>query len=119
MNTIKTTITLLGREYPVVFNMDTLLNFEDIMNRSFFDCRLTTMRERIAMVMAAVFTADEDTTLTVDELKDGGIDNVRQINEAFAKVMELSKPFFHIPDTLTDDAPEKPADQGDDEEPKN
>ena len=117
----KNVITIQGKAYPVIFNFDTLMSFEEIVGKSYFESGLKTMKERMAIVYAAVITADEDTKLTVEEMKgQGDLEAINQIIVAFNTVMELAKVFFKIP-TVVKDAEEeedKPDEKGDDN-PKN
>ena len=69
---MKKEITIAGVQYPVTFDFQTLLNFESITNSSFFDTNFTKTVDRMALIMAAVLTADEDTKLTLDLLKGKG-----------------------------------------------
>ena len=102
-------ITINGKTYPIVFTMDTMMNFEEIADKSFFDTDLKRMKDRMAIIMAAVITANEKTTLTVDDLRGSGdFEAVQQIIAAFNTVMEASTEFFKIPAVEPKD--KKPAD---------
>ena len=112
---IKKEITINGKTYPVAFSMDTMLNFEEIADKSFFDTELKLMKDRMAIIMAAAITADAKTKLTVEELHGNGeLEAVQQIIAAFNIVMKASKEFFKIPDVEPKD--EKPAEEQTDEE---
>lgn len=105
-------ITINGNVYPIQFTMDTMLNFEEIADKSFFDTDLKRMKDRMALIMAAVITANEKTTLTVEDLRGSGdLEAVQQIIAAFNTVMEASTEFFKIPAVEPKD--EKPADDDD------
>ena len=51
--------------------MKTMLNYEEISGKSFFGEDFAHLKERIALIMSAALTADENTTLTVEELMNG------------------------------------------------
>ena len=109
-------ITINGKQYPVVFTMDTLMYFEDILNKSYFDSDLRTIKDRMGIIYAAALSADEDTKLTVEEMKgQGDLDAVNQIIVAYNTVMELASEFFKIPKVAADaEAEEQPeAEEGD------
>ena len=108
-------ITINGKTYPVVFTMDTMMNFEEIADKSFFETDLKRLKDRLAIIMAAVITADDKTTLTVEELRgNGDLEAVQQIIAAFNIVMEASTEFFKIPAVEPND--EKPAEEQTDED---
>ena len=119
---MKQEITIAGVQYPVTFDFQTLLNFEQITNSSFFETTFNKTVDRMALIMAAVLTADEDTKLTVDLLKGkGDWDAVKDIIAAYGVVMDLASAFFKVPEVVKQ-AEEKEAEgQKDDtgEQPKN
>ena len=92
-------ITINGKQYPVTFDMQTMMNFEEITNRSFFESKFATLTERVALIAAAVFSADPKSDLTIEAIfgkKD--LDAVQQIVAAFTVVSELMVGFFNIPE---------------------
>lgn len=93
----QTEITINGKNYPIVFNLMTMSNFEDIVDKGFFEVNLNTTHNRMALVMAAVLAADKDTTLTVEELRGNDDWNAYlQITEAYTTLMKLADTFFPI-----------------------
>ena len=112
------TITIAGKEYPVIFTMETLLQFEDLTDGNFFEAKFKKTSERIDLIMAAVKSADPKTTLTVDTLKAGNnYDALYDINKAFAVVSDLSLEFFRIPKVVAESEKSEAGDQPDDEAP--
>ena len=108
-------ITINGKTYPIVFTMDTMINFEEIADKSFFETDLKRLKDRLAIIMAAVITADDKTKITVEELRgNGDLEAVQQIIAAFNIVMEASTEFFKIPAVEPKD--EKPKDEQTDED---
>ena len=119
---MKQEITIAGVQYPVTFEFQTLLNFESITNSSFFETTFNKTVDRMALIMAAVLTADEDTKLTVDLLKGkGDWDAVKDIIAAYGIVMDLASAFFHVPEVVKQAEEKEAEDQKDDtgEQPKN
>ena len=119
---MKQEITIAGVQYPVTFDFQTLLNFEQITNSSFFETTFNKTVDRMALIMAAVLTADEDTTLTVDLLKGkGDWDAVKDIIAAYGVVMDLASAFFHVPEVVKQAEEQETEEQKDDtgEQPKN
>ena len=118
----KKEITIAGKQYPVEFSMQTMMNFERITEgKSFFKSNFDTIEDRIAIIASAVFTADKDSDITVDAIvgnKDWAA--VQQIIAAFNVVAEVMEPFFKIPEIDKQNNPEPPAEgtEGDDK-PKN
>lgn len=117
----KTEITIAGVQYPVKFEFQTLLNFEQITNRSFFETNFSKLVDRMALVMSAVLTADEDTSLTIDLMKGNGDYNaVKEIIAAYNVVMELAGEYFKVPEVVKESEAKETEGQGDnDEQPKN
>ena len=97
----KKNITINGKEYPVVFTMDTLMNFETIVGKSFFETDFKTLKDRMALVCAAVITANENTDLTIDALKgNNDLKAIQQIIEAYNIVTVVMGEFFQVPDVV-------------------
>lgn len=109
-------ITINGTNYPVIFTLLTLSNFEEITNKGFFETNLNTTNNRMAIIVAAVLAADKDTKLTIEELrgKDSWEDYV-QISKAYAVIMKLANDFFPIPEVEKgkDQKPEEQEEEGD------
>ena len=103
-------ITINGKEYPVVFTLLTMSNFEEITDKGLFEANLNKINNRMAFVMAAVLLADKDTKLTIEEMRGKeSFDDYKQIVEAYNVVMTLANDFFHIPEVEKND--EKPAEE--------
>ena len=114
-------ITIAGKQYPVVFTMDTLINFERIVSKSFFETDLKTISDRMALVIAAVITANDKTTLTIEAMKgNNDLKAVQQIIEAYNVVVSLMGEFFEVPEVVkqAEAAEQQTANEGD-EKPKN
>ena len=96
-------ITLQGKTYPIDFTMKTIMKFEEIVDKSFFgtpekpeDFHKTT--DRMALIYAAVETADEKHDLTIEKMAgDMGLQAVKDIIAAFGIVMNLANEFFELP----------------------
>ena len=93
-------ITINGKQYPVVFDLQTMMNFEEITNgTSFFGAPLDTLKHRVAIIAAAAISADDKTDLTVEAiLGDKDYKAMQQIIEAYNVVMTLAGEFFPIPE---------------------
>ena len=110
-------ITIQGKQYPAVFDMQTMMNFEEIANKSFFDSKFNTINDRVALIVAAAYAADKDSDITVETVignKDW--DAVKQIISAFAIISELMGQFFNIPEIEKKDNLEQTEGEG---KPKN
>lgn len=113
-------ITINGQQYPVVFTMDTLMNFERIVSKSFFETDFKTITDRMALIIAAIITANEKTTLTVEAIKgDNDLKAVQQIIAAYAVVAELMGEFFEVPEVVKKAEAEEHQPTEGDEKPKN
>ena len=92
-------ITINGKKYAIVFNMKTMVNFEEITGKSFFEENFTKIKDRIALVFAAVLSANHETTLTEDEkIEAKDFKALQDIIAAYSDVMNLTGVFFMVPD---------------------
>ena len=93
------TITLHGKQYPVCFDLQTIMNFEEITGHSIIGDNLSTMKSRIAIIMSAVLSANPDTDLTIETVV-GGKDwqTAKDIIAAYVIIDALAADFFKIPD---------------------
>ena len=115
-------ITINGKQYPVVFDLQTMMNFEEITNgTSFFGAPLDTLKNRVAIIAAAAaFSADDKTDLTVEAiLGDKDYKAMQQIIAAYNIVMTLAGEFFPIPEIEKKNNTEPPAEEQADDKPKN
>ena len=114
-------ITINGQQYLVVFTMDTLMNFERIVSKSFFETDFKTLTDRMALIIAAVITANEKTTLTVEAMKgNNDLKAVQQIIAAYNIVAALMGEFFDVPEVVKQaEAEEQQPTNESDEKPKN
>ena len=93
-----TQITINGQNYPIVFNIQTILNFEDISDKSFFGEDFKKLKDRIAIVISAVLAVDKNIEITIEEMIQA--DNftvVQDVFTAYTAVMELANEFFKVP----------------------
>lgn len=96
----KKEITLNGKPVAVSFTIATLLTYEDLTDRNFFSEQFEKLKERIALIYAAIYTADRNTTVTVDDILN--TDNWQEISEAFTTVMQMAGDFFKLPKVVED-----------------
>lgn len=113
-------VTINGVHYPVVFTLDTLFGVEDIIGGSFFDANFGTLKNRMALVLAAIYSADDKADITVDQLKEmNPMQMIQDITGAFVTVSDLMTEFFRIPATEQQNEPEPAKETEGDEKPKN
>lgn len=92
-------ITINGKTYPVVFNMKTILGYEQISGKSFFGEDFSKMSERLALVTAAVVSAGGKEELSIDELIYADkLELVQEILTAYTVVIGMVNEFFKKPD---------------------
>ena len=118
---IKKEITIAGVQYPVQFDLDTIMLFEEIVEHSFFADEFKTLKSQMAITVAAALSADKDTKLTVDAIlgaKD--VQAYKEAVEAYTVVMELAGEFFKVP-VVEQQQSEEPATEDElaEEKPKN
>ena len=92
------TVTIDGKEYPVRFNMSTLIAFEQTADKSFFGENFDKLYSRVILVWAAMFAADEN--ITTDILLKSN--DWQGITQAFNTIMEMAAEFFKVPKIITD-----------------
>ena len=110
-------IDINGVVYPVVFTMQTMTNFEEIINKGFFEANWKKTSERMALIMAAALAADENTKLNVETLRGkDSFDDYKQIVTAFNVVMTMANKFFKIPAVEQDKNPKSEDDEQDHED---
>ena len=115
----KKEITLNGKPVAVSFTIATLLTYEELTDSNFFGEQFEKLKERIALIYAAIYTADRETTVTVDDILN--TDNWQEIAEAFTTVMQMAGDFFKLPKVIAD-AEEREAVElhdGEEDTPKN
>lgn len=114
-------ITIKGKQYPVVFDMQTMMNFEEISNKSFFQANHQTINNQVALIAAAVISADKNTTLSVEDIiGKKSLDDVQEILAASSIINKLANKFFNIPEIekKNNPEPEQTEEEGEDK-PKN
>lgn len=114
-------ITIGGQQYPVAFTLKTIDGFERITSTPFSTANLDLIHNRMALILAAALTADENTKLTAETIiGDGDLKALKQITAATTTIMELAKEFFEVGALDVTDAPDTTEDNTEgDESPKN
>lgn len=62
------TITILGRQVNIAYNMAVQILFEDIVGKSISDADLTLTRNSLALYYACISINNKDTDITIDDL---------------------------------------------------
>ena len=92
-------ITINGKTYPVVFNMKTILGYEQISGKSFFGEDFSKMRERLALIVAAVISADSKADISIDDMMNADkLELVQEVLTAYTVVIGMVNEFFKMPD---------------------
>lgn len=114
-------ITINGKKYPVVFNLQTIIYYEKDAKKTFFGEDFKQTEDRIYLIAAAAKSADAKTSLTTDEIKGAqDLKAVREIMAAYDVVMAMAGVFFEIPEVDKKNNPEPPQEEQEGEEkPKN
>lgn len=117
-------ITIHGKQYPVAFDLQTLLNYEENSGHSFFniDFEHISLNDRINIIHAAVKSADMNTDLTIEDIKgEKSFDDMSAILAASNTVVILSTDFFPVPEIekQNNPEPEQPEQTEGDEKQKN
>jgi hypothetical protein len=110
-------ITINGKTYSVVFDLQTMINYENITGRSFFDKNFHLMHNRIALLIAAIISANKDADIDSGELiKKANYEIFKEIILAFNVVMDMAGKFFEIPsiEPKEEKSESEPKDSGED-----
>ena len=92
-------ITINGKKYPVVFNMKTILGYEQISGKSFFGEDFSKMSERLALITAAVVSAGGKEELSIDDMINADkLELVQEIIAAYNVVIGMVNEFFKKPE---------------------
>ena len=97
---LKKEIILNGKPVAVSFTLTTLLTYEELTDSNFFGEQFDKLKERIALIYAAIYTADRETTITVDDIL--STDNWQEIADALTTVMQMAGDFFKLPKVIAD-----------------
>ena len=104
-------ITINGKTYPVVFNMKTILGYEQISGKSFFGEDFAKMSERLALIVAAVISADSKADISIDDMMNADkLELVQEVLTAYTVVIGMVNEFFKKPDV--EPKPEEEGNQG-------
>ena len=96
---IRKEITLNGKTYPACFYMKTILGYEEITGNSFFTNDFSQLRDRIALIVAAILSADGKEEPSIDDLMNADtIELVKEILVAYNIVSAMAIEFFAVPD---------------------
>lgn len=91
-------ITIDGHEYPVEFNLSTLIVFEQTVEHSFFEEDWRNLYCRAILIWAAMFSAD-DSVKTDIVLR---CSDWQGVNNAFSVIVKMADEFFNIPKIVED-----------------
>ena len=117
-------ITIQGKQYPVQFDLQTIMNWEEMNDgQSIFSDKFTSMKSRVALIMSAALSADPDTKLTVETiLGNKDWEAAKEIIAAYNVVDSLASVFFKLTPGEKKEAEAEAAQQADtpeEERPKN
>ena len=62
------TITILGRQVNIAYNIAAQILFEDIVGKSISEADLTLTRNSLALYYACISVNNKDTDITIDDL---------------------------------------------------
>ena len=110
-------ITINGKKYPVVFNLQTIIYYEKDAKKTFFGEDFKQTEDRIYLIAAAAKSADVNTTLTINKIKGAqDLKAVREIMASYDVVMAMAGVFFEIPAVEKQNNPEQQQEDQDGEE---
>lgn len=114
-----TTITILGEELSIKFNMAVEIGYEQIAERPFDLGDLVSQKNSLALYMAAILESNPDTKITVERLmREATGPEIEALSKA---VIYAMTEWLHMPEVLKQMANNetKPEDEEKDETEKN
>ena len=102
---MKKTITILGHEVVISFNMAVEISFEEIAGKPFGEFDLKASKDVLALAYAGIIANNPDVEITANDLmyKASGAELAAVINTITESFMEWN----NIPQTLKDEEDEK------------
>ena len=102
---MKKTLTILGHEVVITFNMAVQISFEEITGKPFSDINTDSSKDNFALAYAAIIANNPDTKITADNL-------MRDISGAELKdllqaISDAAVEWNEMPATLADDEDKK------------
>lgn len=110
-------ITINGKPVSIIFNMSTVLAFEEKTGKSFFAEDFSRFKERLLIIHAAIQAADNKPSVSFDDLM--SISDWDEMSSAYTAVMNQAKEFFHIPLLVSESEKKESDGQTEEEQPKN
>lgn len=88
-------IEILGKNVEVAFNGLAMTEIEAITGKSFFEEKFDTQKARAALIYACIFGADEDTSISMNDI----LKNAKwgEFAAAFNECQKMSLEFFELP----------------------
>lgn len=101
MTKITKEITIGGKKYPVVFTLQTIINFEEVANKSYFGLTELKTLDRVAIIYGAITAANPESKVKIADIT-GKLDlqAIKDIQAAYAVVNELAAEFFEVPEVM-------------------
>ena len=102
---MKKTLTILGHEVVILFNMAVEISFEEIAGKPFGEFDLKASKDILALAYAGIIANNPDVEITANDLmfKASGAELAAVINMITESFIEWNK----IPQTLNDEEDEK------------
>lgn len=113
----KQTITLLGEQVDIRFNMAVEIAYEEITGEPFNIETLNKQKNSLALYMAAIITANPDTKITIERLMTEA--SGAEIGQLATAVIESMTQWMHIPDVLPKEEQPEKKDADDEDKTKN
>lgn len=111
------TITILGEEVKIDFNMAVEIAYEEISGKPFNVEDLKTQTASIALYMAAIITSNPDTTITVERLmKEASGQEIGLLSQTIINAMVE---WMAIPSVIKEEQPKNDADKKEKEDDEN
>ena len=102
---MKKTITILGQEVIIMFNMAVQISFEEITGKPFSEIDTNVSKDSLALAYSAIIANNPDCNITVDNLMHDA--SGAELNAVIKAISDSFVEWNKVPGTLADEEDKK------------
>ena len=102
---MKKTITILGQEVTIMFNMAVQISFEEITGKPFSEIDTNVSKDSLALAYSAIIANNPDCNITVDNLMHDA--SGAELNAVIKAISDSFVEWNKVPGTLVDEEDKK------------
>ena len=111
---MKKTITILGQEVTIMFNMAVQISFEEITGKPFSEIDTNVSKDSLALAYSAIIANNPDCNITVDNLMHDA--SGAELNGVIKAISDSFVEWNKVPETLADEEDKKEEEKKKEEE---